>query len=762
MSGLAVTVDGAPDYPPMPGRLIDTNFDVKSLPETFFSASELAGHPGQPLNRNNFGRHWESKGIRTRSVVRNGNETRVVSSAKLPLETIQSLWRSGAFQNTGAQPKVRYDITLKQVALSRAVSVQGIDTEKLKSQGFHLEDLKTAKIDIYRAYQRLLQIPGTCSAEDFIALYNARKIPEISPTSYALVRNISHRTIRRWIQQKEQFGVDALQDGRAARAGRTLIEVGSPVYDCIVGEIVGNMFLRVAQIYKFLIYRFPSTMVSKRTVERFVKGFLKENEPWLLRRQDPPAYFNRFMPATGQHIYTYTGEECQGDSTPFNIQTSDGIRFPIVGYIDVATRMVTCRDVKSSDAASVAEVFRIHVTQFGRPEKLKLDNGKDYASQHLAQVAQDLGISIRHCPPRQPWGKPFIERFFGTLATHMESAPGWIGASVDQRKKIEAHHLFTKVREGDGAEYLKTRMTRSELSLWLRDAIHQYHNTVHSDLECTPLQKWEALKESAVYLDCDEEELDLIFAPGGVRGFRKVTATGISFNNSRYASEELLIQRLNQPVRVSLHSTEGKATTSAILVRFGDSKAMIVPRVARGVEGIANARAIKKGTDQHAKVWNAERFRLHATNEQLKELWRVEREHEQIKAQVASIEEAAIRKLSASKTTIAITAIKGRAQKNEMVESYNHGTPAQRQLLDAIADGSSNTSVFISPKDRMKERIARFGRLMDSRMPGQPLSDDDTNFIRQFTDFKEFKKACLAFPELMEPYKDLGLAVVNG
>ena len=51
----------------------------------------------------------------------------------------------------------------------------------------------------------------------------------------------------------------------------------------------------------------------------------------------------------------------------------------------------------------------------GIPSILYSDNGRDFKSKHIEQVAADLKIQLKHSTPDKPRGKGRIERFFQTV-----------------------------------------------------------------------------------------------------------------------------------------------------------------------------------------------------------------------------------------------------------------------------------------------------------------------------------------------------------
>jgi putative transposase len=65
----------------------------------------------------------------------------------------------------------------------------------------------------------------------------------------------------------------------------------------------------------------------------------------------------------------------------------------------------------------------------GIPEVLYTDNGSDFTSKHIEQVAVDLKIRLVFSTPGKPQGRGRIERFFRTV-NEMQRAPRGDGAAI--------------------------------------------------------------------------------------------------------------------------------------------------------------------------------------------------------------------------------------------------------------------------------------------------------------------------------------------
>jgi putative transposase len=69
---------------------------------------------------------------------------------------------------------------------------------------------------------------------------------------------------------------------------------------------------------------------------------------------------------------------------------------------------------------------------YGLPQYLYTDRGKDFRSQHMEQVAVELGIVL--CLRRKPSDGGIVERPFGTLNSQFfSSLPGYTASNVTKR-----------------------------------------------------------------------------------------------------------------------------------------------------------------------------------------------------------------------------------------------------------------------------------------------------------------------------------------
>ena len=171
----------------------------------------------------------------------------------------------------------------------------------------------------------------------------------------------------------------------------------------------------------------------------------------------------------------------------------------LCAIIDDATRYVVAAKFHLSEGTeSLLDDFMLAIRRFGVPKRLYTDNGSAFRSNHLQLVAARLGIALPHTPPYTPQGRGKIERFFRT------------------------------VRDG----YLNgmSPMTLNELNLKFNVWLQEYHKTIHSTLEMSPLNrksidKGAPLKQIPPTMNIDEyfllEHNCKIASDGCVRLFNK-------------------------------------------------------------------------------------------------------------------------------------------------------------------------------------------------------------------------------------------------
>lgn len=114
----------------------------------------------------------------------------------------------------------------------------------------------------------------------------------------------------------------------------------------------------------------------------------------------------------------------------------------------------------------------------GIPERLHLDNAKEFRCEALKRGCEQYGIAVDYRPVRTPHYGGHIERLIGTMMGKVHLLPGT---------------TFSNVRaKGDLDPEKTAAMTLDEVVRWLGHAIAGvYHRDLHRGLGITPLAAWQ-------------------------------------------------------------------------------------------------------------------------------------------------------------------------------------------------------------------------------------------------------------------------------
>jgi hypothetical protein len=177
----------------------------------------------------------------------------------------------------------------------------------------------------------------------------------------------------------------------------------------------------------------------------------------------------------------------------------------LIAFLDDATRVVPyCAFACSENTQAFLPVFKQALLRRGLPQRLYVDNGANYRSQHLALVCARLGVALIHARPYQPQGKGKMERWFRTLRAQ----------------------LISRLAAADTASL---DALNRRLWAWVEG---EYHQSPHRGLDDhTPLDRW-AMSADQVRLPGPGLDLDALFlfeAKRRVQRDRTVSLNGMLF-----------------------------------------------------------------------------------------------------------------------------------------------------------------------------------------------------------------------------------------
>ena len=279
------------------------------------------------------------------------------------------------------------------------------------------------------------------------------------------------------------------------------------------------------------------------TVREWLRNWRRKNWRELAAVTNPDLDRSRHKPAGGDASANIMrlNQVWELDSTPADVMCSDGKRYTIVGAIDVWSRRTKLLVVPSSRAIAIALLLRRCILEWGVPEAVRTDEGKDYTSRHVLGALADLEIEHLPCPPYSPERKPHIERFFGTLARELfAELPGFTGHDVAQAQALRARKSFAARRGVDDAEVFGAALTAEELQarcdVWC-EAV--YGRRPHTGLGgASPFERVTSW-QGPVRRTYDERALDALLAEPAGSGGRVVCKKGIRLDNVFYIAGAL-------------------------------------------------------------------------------------------------------------------------------------------------------------------------------------------------------------------------------
>lgn len=263
---------------------------------------------------------------------------------------------------------------------------------------------------------------------------------------------------------------------------------------------------------------------SRTAVEARVTSF--EASTVVHRREGRKAALDRYKPIRSEFTADYPLEIVQVDHTKSDIIIVDDrdrqpIGRPIVTFlIDVCTRVVPgwYLTLEAPSATSVAMATTCAVLSkdltlrnlglnlpfpvSGLPEILHMDNAREFRSEALKRGCQQYGIKIQYRPVATPHFGGHIERLIGTFMGELHLLPGTTFSNIKEK--------------GDYRPEEHACMTMSELNRWLVLQIGKYHNSYHTGISATPIQRWNDLVESRPNPIChplDDRQFLLDFLP---------------------------------------------------------------------------------------------------------------------------------------------------------------------------------------------------------------------------------------------------------
>lgn len=320
---------------------------------------------------------------------------------------------------------------------------------------------------------------------------------------YSRRTTIGDGTIEDWLYAYRYNGFEGLKPKVRSDQGTT--------------RCIDDMLLKMIIEYRDLHPRMPLRLVinTLQKENKLPAGEYPLSTVYRYLRQHSPK---RVIPATGRvqkrFAHRFPNDCWQSDVMhgPY-IKDNGGTskKTYLVAIIDDCTRLITGAQFFYSEATvNIKEVLRTAVLTYGVPDKLYLDNGRNFCAQDIEIACATMKCALIHSTAYYPEGKGKIERFFRTVRDCFLTTI----SSVNSLQELNS--LFNE---------------------WL---IHNYNRSAHSSLEgTTPLDMFLAKAENRIRrlgVHVDSAEL---FCKKETRIVAKDATFRI--NNVLYEAEEHLI-----------------------------------------------------------------------------------------------------------------------------------------------------------------------------------------------------------------------------
>ena len=93
----------------------------------------------------------------------------------------------------------------------------------------------------------------------------------------------------------------------------------------------------------------------------------------------------------------------------------------ILHLIDLCTRLSAATFIPNKKKDTIVrEIFRIWIAIYGKPRKILVDNGGEFANDEFMQMCDYLGIFIQTTAAESPWSNGIVERNNQTLASMLD------------------------------------------------------------------------------------------------------------------------------------------------------------------------------------------------------------------------------------------------------------------------------------------------------------------------------------------------------
>ena len=283
---------------------------------------------------------------------------------------------------------------------------------------------------------------------------------------------VSARTLWNWYTQYRKLGYAGLVDRVRSDKGRSRFAQAHPA----IRAYIENKYLRerlsIRLVYQALLRdlrsldpscsRPPSYGAVRSYLQQLPRPlvilsregkrqFKERCEPYLLTDFDSLLPNQIWVSDHGQHDVWVRNDRFSG------VSANAAVRPWLTAVIDMRSRKIVGTAWSATpNSHTISSALRVAIENFGIPQTLVIDNGKDYEkigridfSPECSGVLVRLGIQPHYCLPRHPQSK-LIESWFGTVRKRFDCLwPSYCGSNPTNRPEqctdaVEEHQAFLK------------------------------------------------------------------------------------------------------------------------------------------------------------------------------------------------------------------------------------------------------------------------------------------------------------------------------
>ncbi|RJG47369.1 DDE-type integrase/transposase/recombinase [Mesorhizobium sp. DCY119] len=420
------------------------------------------------------------------------------------------------------------------------------EDDRLTARARTERDARLVLLNLADRFRREQNLSIVAADTLFAGVYNSRSI-DVPAWVREQIRQASARSLARWRSTRDGSGSNALgHDPATARKGTSQLDraLDGRVRTFALAAIAKMPFLSTKRALELVTDKFGDEFRAPpiRTFQRQLALWKEEycNELQLLT--DPDGYRSKTEFALVNAARASRINECwQIDASPADVMLKEG-RHSIYLAIDVLTRRTKVLATRTPRASGVGLLTRKAILAWGVPEKIKIDNGSDFAATATQRLFAALGIEVEFSAPYSPKQKGMVERAIGTFQRDLAGLPGFVGHSVADRKIIEGRKAFAQRLGADPSELFGVDMDLAAFQAWCDDWTDKiYASTPHEGLgRRTPFEVAASFAGSIRRLD-NVAALDILLAPvPGKDGLRTVTKTGIRIDGAHYLTGSVM------------------------------------------------------------------------------------------------------------------------------------------------------------------------------------------------------------------------------